>query len=414
MTVLAVIGAVTLVTGLVGAAWLVASIADRDLKTTQRQDQLEPFYTPPAVLPPNPGDLIRAEPMDVKVPGGGTAYRVLYVSDTDQGVHRAVSGMVFVPDKPAPPGGRKVLAWAHGTVGLVDQCAPSRSGIPLQDSENWLNRAMEFGWAVTATDYTGLGTPGPHTYLVGQQEARDVVNSVRAVRAFTPAQAGKQWIVWGHSQGGHSALWTANLAPKLAPDLPLLGVGVAAPAAFLPEIVEKQWNNAIGWVIGPEALASWQTAYPQRNLTPMLTGEGRSLTQQIESECVRMGALEAVGLTKTGGVYFNQNPNLYPAAAKTIVEQVPKPPTQPMFMVQGTNDHIVLSPPNALLQEQWCKAGVKMTVEWIGGAGHMKIAINGAPMFSEWAHSVFAGKQPPVNCSFPPAVPPAALAEVTP
>ena len=41
---------------------------------------------------------------------------------------------------------------------------------------------MEQGYAIAATDYPGLGTPGPHPYLVGVSEARAVINSVRAAR----------------------------------------------------------------------------------------------------------------------------------------------------------------------------------------------------------------------------------------
>ena len=34
-----------------------------------------------------------------------------------------------------------------------------------------LARLLARGWVVVATDYPGLGTPGPHPYLVGQSEA---------------------------------------------------------------------------------------------------------------------------------------------------------------------------------------------------------------------------------------------------
>jgi hypothetical protein len=199
---------------------------------SKRQSQLEPFYTPPAQIPSTPGTIIRTEPLGVDVPGG-TGLRVLYSSTGQKGEPVAVSGMMFISNKPAPPGGRPVIGWAHGTVGLAPQCAPSRSSNVLGDTDDWLNIAMDNGYAVAATDYLGLGTPGPKTYLIGEQEAADVVNSVRALRNFEPSQAGKRWIVWGHSQGGHSSLWTGQLAEKIAPELDLIAVGAAAPAAEL-------------------------------------------------------------------------------------------------------------------------------------------------------------------------------------
>ena len=44
--------------------------------------------------------------------------------------------------------------------------------------------SCENGYAIAATDYPGLGTPGPHPYLVGDSEARAVIDSVRAARSF--------------------------------------------------------------------------------------------------------------------------------------------------------------------------------------------------------------------------------------
>ncbi len=80
----------------------------------------------PPRFPSTPGTIIRTEPLDADVPGG-TGFRVLYSSVGQKGEPVAVSGMMFISNKPAPPGGRPVIGWAHGTVGLAPQCAPSRS-----------------------------------------------------------------------------------------------------------------------------------------------------------------------------------------------------------------------------------------------------------------------------------------------
>ncbi|MEI2728190.1 MAG: hypothetical protein V9E85_03675 [Candidatus Nanopelagicales bacterium] len=70
----------------------------------KRQAQFEPFYTPPAQIPSTPGTIIRTEPLGVDVPGG-TGFRVLYSSVGQKGEPVAVSGMMFISNKPAPPGG---------------------------------------------------------------------------------------------------------------------------------------------------------------------------------------------------------------------------------------------------------------------------------------------------------------------
>ncbi|MGA9148870.1 MAG: lipase family protein, partial [Candidatus Nanopelagicales bacterium] len=347
---------------------------------------------------------IRTEPLGVDVPGG-TGFRVLYSSVGQKGEPVAVSGMMFVSNKPAPPGGRPVIGWAHGTVGLAPQCAPSRSSNVLGDTDDWLNIAMDNGYAVAATDYLGLGTPGPKTYLIGEQEAADVVNSVRALRNFEPSQAGKRWIVWGHSQGGHSSLWTGQLAEKIAPELDLIAVGAAAPAAELMVIMQNQWRGTIGWVIGPEALVSFKDRYPDRDFDAIISDLGKRQLDKLLGECTTPAALDGTLYEKFGGQFFKSSPVDSPAWAQTGLAQTPKPlpPSMPLFMSEGTADTIVLSGSNALMQEEWCAAGSDMAVQWLGGVGHLQVAIASGPTFMEWAVGQFGGKKAPRNCTFPPA-----------
>ncbi|MFM8773146.1 MAG: lipase family protein, partial [Actinomycetota bacterium] len=231
------------------------------------QAELAPFYEPPAVLPA-PGSVIRTAPLtfpdtdDSLELQGARAYRMLYVSERPDGTPAVSGAMVFVPDSPAPPEGRPVVAWAHGTVGMGDACAPSRSPRGTNDMSGWLEQMLTLGWVVVATDYVGLGTPGPELYLVAEAEVNDVVNSVRAIRSWPEAQASNRYAVFGHSQGGHSALWAGALARAKAPDLDLVGVAAAAPAAELTPIVDAQWAGAVGWVIGPEAAIAWSAIDP--------------------------------------------------------------------------------------------------------------------------------------------------------
>jgi Secretory lipase len=126
------------------------------------------------------GTLIRQEPMPFM---GGTAYRVLYRSTGLHDEPIAVSGILVVPPGPPPPDGRPIVAWAHPTTGIVPRCAPSLAIFAFQQIQG-LRDMVERGYAVAATDYPGLGTPGPHPYLVGVSEARAVLDSVRAARTL--------------------------------------------------------------------------------------------------------------------------------------------------------------------------------------------------------------------------------------
>ena len=94
------------------------------------------------------------------------------------------------------------------------------------------------GHIVVATDYAGLGTEGIHPYLIGESEARSVLDSVRAARALPNSGASNRFAVWGHSQGGHAALDPGQVAARYAPDLKLVGVAAAAPATYLVELFD--------------------------------------------------------------------------------------------------------------------------------------------------------------------------------
>src|SRR5580658_8101872 len=166
-----------------------------------------PFYQASAEeIAGLPGTLIRSEPM-LFAPAGALAYRVLYRSTGLHGEPIAVSGVIVIPPGPPPPVGRPIVAWAHPTTGVVPHCAPSLAIFVFQQMMG-LRPMVERGIVVVATDYPGLGTPGPHPYLVGVSEGRAVLDSVRAARAVPGVGDGTRFAVWGHSQGGQAALFT--------------------------------------------------------------------------------------------------------------------------------------------------------------------------------------------------------------
>ena len=98
-----------------------------------------------------------------------------------------------------------------------------------------------------------------------------MINSVRAALTFPKSGAVPEWIVYGSSQGGNSALWTAALANKFAPELPLKGVAAAVPAAELGATVSAQWDKAVSWALAPAILSSWPALYPDADFASTLT-----------------------------------------------------------------------------------------------------------------------------------------------
>jgi len=374
-------------------------------RTDRAQQDLEPFYTPPDPLPPTPGSVIRVEPLDVEV-DGGRALRMLYVTQRPDGMPAISGAMVFVPTLAPPSDGRPVVAWAHGTVGMGDACAPSRSNNPLSDTKNWLEPMMARGWVVVATDYAGLGTPGNELYLVGQAEARDVVNSVRAARNLSEADAGATYAVWGHSQGGHSALWTGHLGPELAPELNLVGVAAAAPAAELVDVMAAQWSGLVGWAIGPEVMVSWPVMDASLDPASILSTAGAAQTDRLAQECTssKVLALDLVARSYAGQQFFSEDP-VTAGPWRAFAESETPPPlpaSMPVFLAQGTADEVVLPWPNAELMQSWCRAGSAISMLWLGGVNHNAAAVTAGPAAVWWLADRFADRPAPRTCDQPP------------
>ena len=172
------------------------------------------FYDPPPLGERIPGTLIRSEPFKgYGLPPGAHAVRILYVSRALDGVRDAASGVVLIPAGSPPPRGWPVIAWAHGTSGVARMCAPSLMKDVEYGSEG-LMPMVAAGFAVVATDYAGLGTPGPHQYDDKIPQANDVVYSVPAAHAAVPS-LGRPWVAIGHSQGGVAVWGVAELEAKL-------------------------------------------------------------------------------------------------------------------------------------------------------------------------------------------------------
>ncbi len=383
-----------------------------------QQANLQPFYTPPNPVPPGPlGSLVKSEPITGLQLKHANAFRVMYRTEDPDHTPRVSSGMIFVPTAPAPAGGRPVVAWAHGTVGQGLGCAPSRQPNPLNDMSWWLQAMLDKGWVVTATDYAGLGTPGQTLYLVGKAESNDVVNSVRMARDFPGTNAGNRFVVWGHSQGGHSSLWTGHYAGAYAPELKLLGVAAAAPAAEISALLQEQWQSNIGWVIGSDVMASWPAYNPKVQPSQIATQAGLDNYVGISQACNADGAIDAQIQDVQGNDPFKMDPQLSPewnaeAKAQTVP---PLPPSMPVYINQSVTDGIVTGTSNALLEEKWCKAGSKLNMVWLGPlviAGstadlqtHLLEAVVGGPGATGWISQRFDNKPAPNTCGQPIPIP---------
>lgn len=405
------IGSCVLLVGFV--VLLSALIGWGKYQDSRRQHKLQPFYSTSGLSQAGPmGQVVRSQPLGISVPHG-SAMRILYRTQRANGSVTFASGMVFIPNNENSGLPRPVVAWAHGTVGMGDQCAPSRTANPTSNI-GWVDDMLARGWVVTATDYAGLGTPGTEGYLVGGDEARDVLNSVRALKYMPSTQAGATFVVYGHSQGGHSAIFTAAQAADYAPDLHLAGTVAAAPAAELVSLMNSSsTNNLLGWVIGPEILESWPTAYPDLNPKEITTDQAYDNYKRIANQCILQAVLGGQARVKFNQQFFSTAVTNMPGWRAAAEEQTAPAlkPSQPLLVAESTSDQVVAPSSTALYIQQSCQAGSNISSVWVANVSHQDIPDIVAPQVIAWIASRFAGAPLASGCEqalpVAPAAPPA-------
>ncbi len=348
-----------------------------------------------------PGTLIRQEPM-FGAPDGASAYRVLYRSTSPDGRPIAVSGVVIVPIGPVPEGGRPIVAWAHPTSGIVPRCAPSLAIFIFQQIAG-SRQLLDRGYAIAATDYPGLGTSGPHPYLVGDSEARAVIDSVRVARTFPGVGNGNRYTVWGHSQGGQAALFTGLISKKYAPELRLLGVAAAAPATDLATLMTDDLNTSGGRNLTAMAVWSWQRVYGAP-MDRIIAPGAVPTVNRLAGECIEslFDILERDTTSKPLAREFLAvaNPAKLEPWRSLLVRNTPGalPPSIPVFLAQGSTDAIVRPQVTAAYAQRLCKAGSRVEFLTMPNVGHGFAGHDSADAATAWMADRFAGRPAPSSC----------------
>jgi pimeloyl-ACP methyl ester carboxylesterase len=196
-----------------------------------------------------------------------------------------VTGLVLVPSGAAPIGGRPVVAWGHGTTGIGDDCAPSLVEGAGAYYDRTLARFLTNGYAVAATDYPGLGTPGEHPYLVPEPAARSMIDSVVAARHLAP-ELSTRWLAAGHSQGGQAAMATAEIADDYDAGLRFGGAVVYAPAPNIGDELDHLAEfTPIEQAFYTMMLIGQHTQHPQLRYADYLGPRARALLPAARSLC---------------------------------------------------------------------------------------------------------------------------------
>ncbi|MCV7114546.1 prolyl oligopeptidase family serine peptidase [Mycolicibacterium setense] len=351
---------------------------------------------------PAAGTLIEAVPLDpeLSVPGAASAYRILY-STVDQHDSPALStAAVLIPHGEAPEGGWPTIAWAHGTVGLGDDCAPSAQPRSARDAQ-YLTHWLDQGYAVVGSDYAGLGTPGLMSYLNSVATAHSVVDSVIAMHHME-LPLSPRWAIVGQSQGGGAAVNSARWATEFSRGTGLDYRGVVATGTpFNVESIVKQSgpDMALPPNLGPAAnsytgyiLAGFREARPDIDVDSVLTPAGLAAVDKAETLCKPELDQQLTGMTPTG--FFSAPLATLPGAAEALDAYLGTPTSgydRPIFLGVGLQDRDV--PPNMTLQldDQLRANGQDVTLKVYPDEDHSGTVLASLPDSTPFLAAAFAG-----------------------
>jgi pimeloyl-ACP methyl ester carboxylesterase len=378
-------------------------------------DAIPSFYRPPQPLTAAPaGTLIRSTRVTgvPGVPAGARVWRILFHSTTIYGADLAESGYVIAPASSPPATGYPLIAWAHGTTGFGASCAPSLftnagggSGPYLLPG---LAAYLRAGFVVAAADYQGLGVAdGVHPYLLGSSEGRGVLDATRASRQLPGLRTASTVVVYGHSQGGHAALFAGEMAPTYAPDLHVVGVVAAAPATGLTTVI-----SIIGTPIGQEFLPfgiptaySWSQTYDDLPATDLFTAAGEQFARtEVTKGCLLSvaGAIFTRHLTPSKVFVAGAASNPVVIAHAEANNPGDVRTTVPMLVLQGTKDTTVPPPlTDAFVTGKACPIGDTVQYLRVAGATHGTVVFVGVPSIVRWMQARLRGSPAPTTCGDP-------------
>lgn len=352
------------------------------------------FFNPPRkLIKGKPGTVIWQREIKytasgrVALPEASKTILVLYRSRDPKNRPIAVSGTVDMPKTPKPNGGWKMISWAHGTTGVADVCAPSRTkpGGPADGyiayatatADGWLKA----GYAVVRTDYEGLGVSGPHRYLVGASEGRSVLDMALAARNLFPSGTiSDEYDIGGHSQGGQSALFAGSMSAKDAPGLKLKGVFAYAPASHIYEQRQAIVNldASFGGLTGL-AVMILDSAAREAGVNPrsIVTPQVAKLLPILDKGCTSQISDAFKGIAPKDILKPGVKSDKVDKVLKAMNPDVSIP--APILILQGTSDTTVFPQFTSALDAELLARGNQVEYKTFAGLTHSTVVTDAGP-----------------------------------
>lgn len=376
--------------------------------------QTDPFYSLPQNASPaaaSPGQVLKVEQYTntslYTVPPDVSMSRFLYQTETFNGSVVSTSAYILWPWMPRIVKNNDsipVVAWAHGTSGTTSECAPSHiRNLWYQYSAPYV-LALQ-GYAVIGVDYAGLGPnrtasgePIVHQYECNPAGANDLFYAVEAAQTAWPSELSKEFVVFGHSEGGGYA-WAAAQRQAVKPVPGYLGAIAASPVTgFQPFLAHPPATL-------PSLLARWSqtmsSLFPSFDIRSWLTPSGIQ-ARQLYIDLNGCYPVQTELFAASGFVQPNWYETWYLSVFDSLCRSGNKPIAGPLLVLQGLSDTTIF--PNMTIPafEQTCQissGNQSLHLATFEGVTHVPALYAGQRVWLNWIADRFDGVSMASGCT---------------
>lgn len=367
----------------------------------------DPFYATPAnfsTIATQPGRILKIElrsnVTEYDIPPGQALSRFMYTSLDNTGAIVPATASILWPFTPKSFNGSSsypLVAWAHGTSGVVRQCAVSNIRNLQYDFRSVFTLA-NVGYAVVIADYVGLGSDEPFNYLAYKLHANDVVYAVKAAQSVF-SQLSAEWVSFGHSEGGGVA-WAIGERQAIDPIPGFLGTIAAAPPPF-PISTTPPVSNSVFTAFLSFTIARLYGL----NLTEIFNPVPLQVLRYVQS----IGGCNDAGYTSLATftaeeIYANTSWVASPPAVQFLTDYAVggRALGGPMLIIQGQNDTVVGTAGATIGFNLTCQAqGNNVSVEYVNvvGQDHNPSMYASQRLWLQWIEDRFNGVPTQQGCS---------------
>jgi hypothetical protein len=292
---------------------------------------------------------------------------------------------------PVPVSEPRILAYLSFYDALGPQCDPSytlQGGYAGNTSND--NQAKEElglvlsnlvqGYIVTVPDFEGTD----EHWAAGHEAGYGTLDAIRATETFLGLSPATKVGMYGYSGGSIAADWAAELAPRYAPALNLVGVAMGGIPVHLAHNL-RYVNGSRDWSgVVPAVMVSLTRAY-HLDLAKYASPYGAKIFREVKRQCIGsfLGAYPGLRVAKL--VKPRYRDILHVPVFKRIVNRlimgsVPGHPNAPFFMAvgnaDGVGDGVMVARDVQALAHQYCRQGVPVELHVYDGAVHTEAALH--------------------------------------